>query len=264
MDILEQSKTLYRSPDSGLTDRFKLAVDEINDGSDVLEIGVGWGELAGHLASHKKVNLYAVDAGESALEKIKSFVKDSQLADISREKIKFKDNQFDIVVCLEVFEHLQNPYHALSEIQRVLKPGGKLLLSVPNDLGGHIVIYPGLIKPKFFRLFLRQNFFRVIKEHYWGPVWNKDNVGELLKSKIGDNGMAGFLLKLVQAGIKFLQFTARLLGVRAASLYWCYFFVCENKKDQADKPFWLRQLEQTSELGARHPGWYHSYFHRKA
>ncbi len=264
MNIADQSKTLYREKNTVLTDRFKLAIDEINDSDEVLEIGVGWGELAKNLAQYKKVNLYAIDVAESALQDIKSFIRDGQLADISSEKIKFKDSQFDTVVCLEVFEHLQNPYHALSEIQRVLKPGGKLILSVPNYLGGHIMIYPGLTTPKFFRLFLRQNFFKITKEHFWGPVWNKDNAGELFKAKIGNQYVAEFLLVVVQWGIRLLQLIARILGLKITSLHWCFLFICENKKNEMGKPFWLKQLEQTSELGNKYPGWYNPYYHRKA
>ena len=40
-------------------------------------------------------------------------------------------DRFDTVLCSEVLEHLPRPAAALSEINRVLKPGGKLILSVP-------------------------------------------------------------------------------------------------------------------------------------
>ncbi len=263
MGIIDKSKALYRNPANGLSRRFKIAIEEINDGDDVLEIGVGWGELARHLGDYKKVDLYAVDVAESALQDIAPYVKGSQLADISLEKIRFEDNQFDAVVCLEVFEHLQNPYQALTEIQRVLKPGGKLILSIPNALGGHLMIYPGLMTQKFFAAFLRQNFFKIRKEIFWGPVWNKDNIGVVLQSKIKAGFMAGALLGLVQTMILILQFLTRILTLKVASLYWCYFFICENKKHQMQKPFWLKQLEQTSELGDEHPGWYNDYFHGK-
>lgn len=44
--------------------------------------------------------------------------------------LPFKDNSFDIVTSFEVFEHLKNPFIALKEISRVLKPGGYLIGSV--------------------------------------------------------------------------------------------------------------------------------------
>jgi SAM-dependent methyltransferase len=46
-------------------------------------------------------------------------------------KFPFEDHQFDSVLCNQVLEHVFNPDEFLSEIARVLKPGGHLLLTVP-------------------------------------------------------------------------------------------------------------------------------------
>lgn len=46
-------------------------------------------------------------------------------------QLPFCDHAFDAVAMLEVLEHLQRPSQALSEISRVLKPGGQLLLTIP-------------------------------------------------------------------------------------------------------------------------------------
>ncbi len=46
-------------------------------------------------------------------------------------KIPFEDNSFEIVLCMVVMEHLEDPKVAIAEIYRVLKPGGKILVSVP-------------------------------------------------------------------------------------------------------------------------------------
>jgi len=264
MGIIEESKKLYQDSQKALTDRLKIAIDEIHDGDYVLEVGVGWGELASHIHKHKHIRLYAVDASESALKEIRSAVADCQLVDISSAKMKFSDNQFDSVVCLEVFEHLQNPYFALLEIQRVLKPGGRLIMSIPNPYGGHIMIYPGLISAKHFRLFLRQNFFKVKKYCPWGPVFNKDNIGEWLTANVKIPFLVSIFLRIVQISVRILQILTRLLGLKISALFWCYIFVCENKKEDRNKPFWLRQLEQTLELGNQYKGWYNAYFHRKA
>lgn len=46
-------------------------------------------------------------------------------------KLPFPQDTFDTVLCLEVFEYLDDPLQAMKEIRRVLQPGGRLLLSVP-------------------------------------------------------------------------------------------------------------------------------------
>lgn len=47
------------------------------------------------------------------------------------KQVPFNDNYFDNVFCSEVMEHVFNPDESLLEINRVLKPGGKLLLTCP-------------------------------------------------------------------------------------------------------------------------------------
>lgn len=54
-----------------------------------------------------------------------------------REDIKnlsFKDHSFDVIICIHVFEHIDDDKRAMAEIYRVLKPGGVALLDVPIDL----------------------------------------------------------------------------------------------------------------------------------
>lgn len=47
------------------------------------------------------------------------------------EEQTFEDETFDLVITLEVFEHVMHPLKAISEIARTLKPGGATLMSVP-------------------------------------------------------------------------------------------------------------------------------------
>jgi SAM-dependent methyltransferase len=53
--------------------------------------------------------------------------------DLNRD-LPYKDQSFDYVTCFEGLEHIENYHHCLREFSRILKPGGKLLISSPNPL----------------------------------------------------------------------------------------------------------------------------------
>lgn len=55
--------------------------------------------------------------------------------DVECDPFPYPDNAFDVITCLEVLEHLAiDPMAMLSEINRVLKPGGVFVLSTPNAI----------------------------------------------------------------------------------------------------------------------------------
>jgi glycosyltransferase involved in cell wall biosynthesis/SAM-dependent methyltransferase len=79
--------------------------------------------------------------------------------DAEHDRYPYPDQQFDAVLCTELFEHLgYDPMHCLAEINRILKPGGCLLLSTPNVcsrraiaaiLGGyHPGFFPAFMQPR--------------------------------------------------------------------------------------------------------------------
>lgn len=55
------------------------------------------------------------------------------LLDIEKEYLPFKDDTFDLITILEVLEHLHDHENILSEMHRVLKPGGLVLMSSPIE-----------------------------------------------------------------------------------------------------------------------------------
>src|SRR6185369_5054307 len=52
--------------------------------------------------------------------------------DLETQSFPWADASVDVVVCNQVFEHLKNVWRPMSEMHRVLRPGGWLLISVPN------------------------------------------------------------------------------------------------------------------------------------
>ncbi|MDX1414532.1 MAG: methyltransferase domain-containing protein [Candidatus Promineifilaceae bacterium] len=52
-------------------------------------------------------------------------------------EIPFPDNTFDAAVCIQTLEHVNNPFRVISEIGRVLKPGGRFYLAAPMTWHQH-------------------------------------------------------------------------------------------------------------------------------
>jgi len=51
----------------------------------------------------------------------------------ANKKLDFGDNEFDLIWCSEVIEHLDDPARSLAEFRRVLKQSGKLIITTPNS-----------------------------------------------------------------------------------------------------------------------------------
>jgi SAM-dependent methyltransferase len=58
---------------------------------------------------------------------------DLEIGDLSKS-LPYSSGSFDFIVCIEGIEHLENPLNAVREFSRLLKPKGRMLLSLPNYL----------------------------------------------------------------------------------------------------------------------------------
>ncbi len=96
----------------------------------VLFVGAG-GDLEEFIRKYFHFNLITIDVD---IKRNPDFV-------MSISNLEFKDNEFDLVFMLEVLEHVDQPFNASSEIFRVLKPEGILLLSTPFTFGIHDAPY---------------------------------------------------------------------------------------------------------------------------
>jgi SAM-dependent methyltransferase len=99
----------------------KLA--RVKTGAHVLDIGARDGGLRAFLP--KDVRYQGMDIAQE-FERPEVLIRDIS------EGIPFPDGTFDNVFTIEVLEHVPNPFGAIAEIHRVLKPGGIWVVSVPN------------------------------------------------------------------------------------------------------------------------------------
>lgn len=95
---------------------------------DVLDIGCGAGNMIHHLARYGRVRGIEVDPRPVKIAQSRGY--DVRLGDATRE-IPFPDASFDLVTALDVIEHVDADENILRESYRVLRPGGRILITTP-------------------------------------------------------------------------------------------------------------------------------------
>lgn len=96
------------------------------DGTYTLRMAAGFREIdAVDIEPERLAAFRAALDGSPAADKI-------TLAQMSAESLVFPDETFDVVTTIEVLEHVGDLDRTISEIHRVLKPGGRLLITSPN------------------------------------------------------------------------------------------------------------------------------------
>lgn len=97
-------------------------------GARVLEVGCGQGHLTQALAA-QGVDIIGIDANPNAPE----IAGNGLVRCMKAESLDFDDNTFDVVISVHALEHIPDLESALSEIARVLKPGGEAVHIYPAE-----------------------------------------------------------------------------------------------------------------------------------
>jgi SAM-dependent methyltransferase len=117
---------------NGIYRNVKKYSSKIN--GDVLDFGCG---TKPYLNLFKHVKTYTGCEIDSSIHKDESTVDDVY----NGTKLPYKDSSFDAVLSFEVFEHVFNLPEILLELNRVMKPNGYLLVTIPFSYGEHEVPY---------------------------------------------------------------------------------------------------------------------------
>ena len=108
-------------------------------GKDVLDVGCATGYLANLLKS-KGCTVTGIDLNAGALAEAKAHCKRVIQADLDVQSLAdaVGRQRFDVVLFGDVLEHLRDPLGPLSDARKLLRPGGRVILSIPNIAHGAI------------------------------------------------------------------------------------------------------------------------------
>lgn len=130
---------IYTTPAKNLeywtpTRRFDKAFDLVKDGDKFIDIGCGVGVLTRMIQRGKKCEVWGTDISDEIIRNNLVDDPDTQyLVGYAGEQKDLPSEYFDVVFSGEVIEHLDTPEKLFEEAYRILKPGGKLIITCPKD-----------------------------------------------------------------------------------------------------------------------------------
>ncbi|MBF2073872.1 MAG: 3-demethylubiquinone-9 3-O-methyltransferase [Synechococcales cyanobacterium C42_A2020_086] len=172
--------------------RFAYFDRYISDWRDrqVLDLGCGGGYTCEFLAQ-RGAQVWGIDQSQACINAAKAHAASQQLAvDYQQgvaEQLPYADAQFDVVVCVDVLEHVANWQQTLQEIHRVLKPGGYFCFDTINRT----------LKSKLVMIWLLENILREIPQgiHNWKQfITPKELTAQMKSLNFQETEIKGFSL----------------------------------------------------------------------
>ncbi len=147
-----------------------LSLLTFNEGMNFLDIGCGTGWAVGQAAklSGNKGSFYGIDLSSGMIEKARENFREFDnfhFIQANSESIPLDDNSFDNIICTNSFHHYLHPEKAMSEISRLLKPGGKIFILDPAADNMFIKILDKFIKllyPEHVKIYSSDEFKRLM------------------------------------------------------------------------------------------------------
>lgn len=174
--------------------RYKFARKFVKD-KVVLDIACGEGYGAKILREEGMAKfVFAADNDRMTIEEAKRKYPGINFVVSDAANTSFLNNYFDVIISFETWHHVENYQDFIPEMSRILKPGGLLILSVPNEK----VIYLNPFHKKFLTKFYKINFNEAkIKKYLKDFFIIEDWYGQRLVKRIYTNFLMKILLFII-------------------------------------------------------------------
>jgi 2-polyprenyl-3-methyl-5-hydroxy-6-metoxy-1,4-benzoquinol methylase len=119
-------------PELALTERNRLALRWTpRSAPALLDAGCAWGYATRFFVGRVQ-HVAGIDVDADAIDVARARYPAIDFRVAPTESIPYRDEAFDVVVCLDVLEHVEDERRSLDELFRVLRPGGTLVLTTPH------------------------------------------------------------------------------------------------------------------------------------
>jgi SAM-dependent methyltransferase len=127
-----EAESPYRRYKSERDRQLALHLLELKDGDRVLEIGCGYGWISQALIRSARIKWVGIDLSNSMMQHCLQTIPGGFGALADALLLPFHTGVFDTILCSGVLMHVEDEVKALKEMVRVLKPGGRLVISGNN------------------------------------------------------------------------------------------------------------------------------------
>lgn len=110
-----------------------------SEGKQILEIGSDNGVFS-YLFRQRGGAWKSADIDERSVNATRELVKTNVYRLAEGKALPFDDNEFDVVLIVDIIEHLRDDCGFMKEVYRVLKPGGYLIVNAPNMKEGSLLM----------------------------------------------------------------------------------------------------------------------------
>ena len=132
MNLVAYYDAYWRQADDTFDhERLDLLAKHVEPDVHVLEVDCGPGVLAAKMRE-RGADVVTTDLSAVAAERTRAKGIPCTQVDIDTENLPFEDGQFDVVVSNSAIEHRLHPERHFDECLRVLRPGGKFIVCLPN------------------------------------------------------------------------------------------------------------------------------------
>ncbi len=100
--------------------------------TSVLEIGCGTGAFGALVKQERGCRYFGVELAEKAAIHARDRLDNVVVANIESQSLPFERRSFDCLVCNDVLEHLVDPWASLQKLTEFVRPGGAVVISMPN------------------------------------------------------------------------------------------------------------------------------------
>jgi 2-polyprenyl-3-methyl-5-hydroxy-6-metoxy-1,4-benzoquinol methylase len=192
-------------------------LERVAQGAEVLDVGCWSGGLGAFLGQERGAVVDGVEPEHQMAARAADHyraVYQSTIEHAMEELLTERHHSYDSLLFLDVLEHMVDPHAVLAGAHQLLRPGGTVLVSIPNVAHWSLRLEllrgswryrdNGLLDRTHLRFFTKTTTLELVREAGWEPTWERVSIGQPPLIKLSESGLRVLELWPTVFGVQFL------------------------------------------------------------